>query len=73
MCVRSSPAERPARNGVELARGLNCGGVGPGVTSRPLPEKKAGDLEVWGLRPHPGLLLRTPVAKLPGSQMRFSF
>lgn len=37
VCVRSSPAERPARNGVELARVMNCGGVGPGVTSRPLP------------------------------------
>lgn len=32
-----APAERPARNGVELARGLNCRRLGPGVTSRPLP------------------------------------
>lgn len=65
-------AEIGGLSGVELARGLNRLGVGPGVSARPLPGR-AGNQEVRGLRPHPGAVRANTCCELPAFQVRFSF
>lgn len=60
---------------VELARGLNCSCVGPGVFFHVLALKRPGTYR-WGERvsvPHPGVTGVNTCCELLVTQMRFSF